>query len=139
MKITGERIKNLRKDKFGWSQEELAERMGYKGKSAISRIEKGQYDLNQSKIKAFANVLGTTPAYLMGWIDDDAPAAKLEKNCDYIVTRDDEIEFVVNTNDASSELAELVSLCSRLNETNTKNAIRYMEVMLELQRKEDQQ
>lgn len=49
------------------TQEELARRTGYTDRSSIARIEKGEIDLPQSKIKQFAEALGTTPGYLMGW------------------------------------------------------------------------
>ena len=41
--------------------------MGYKDRSAIAKIESGTNDITQSKIKAFADALYTTTAYLMGW------------------------------------------------------------------------
>jgi transcriptional regulator with XRE-family HTH domain len=53
--------------KLGWTQEDLAKRMGYKSKSTINKIELGINDIPQSKIAKFAEVLGTTPARLMGW------------------------------------------------------------------------
>ncbi len=62
----GENIAQRRKE-LGWTQEELATRMGYKSKSSINKIELGFNDIPQSKIAKFAEVLGTTPAYLMGW------------------------------------------------------------------------
>ena len=49
------------------TQEELARRTGYTDRSSIARIEKGEIDLPQSKIKQFAEALGTTPGHLMGW------------------------------------------------------------------------
>jgi transcriptional regulator with XRE-family HTH domain len=52
---------------LGLTQEELAKKMGYKSKSTINKIELGINDIPQSKIFQFAEVLGTTPAYLMGW------------------------------------------------------------------------
>ena len=52
---------------LGLTQEELAKRMGYKSKSTINKIELGINDIPQSKIVQFAEVLGTTPAHLMGW------------------------------------------------------------------------
>ena len=55
----------------GWTQEELAHRMGYKSKSTINKIEMGINDMSQSKILQYAKVLGVTPAFLMGW-DDEA-------------------------------------------------------------------
>jgi transcriptional regulator with XRE-family HTH domain len=49
------------------TQEELARRTGYTDRSSITRIEKGEIDLPQSKIVQFAEALGTTPGHLMGW------------------------------------------------------------------------
>lgn len=69
MSTIGENILQLRKA-LGWTQEELAKRMGYKSKSTINKIELGINDIPQSKIKQFAEVLGTTPAHLLGWTDD---------------------------------------------------------------------
>jgi transcriptional regulator with XRE-family HTH domain len=54
-----------------WTQEDLAKRMGYKSKSTINKIELGINDIPQSKIVQFAEVLGTTPAYLMGWDEEE--------------------------------------------------------------------
>ena len=60
------RIKN-RREELGYSQEELASKLGYKNRSSIHKIETGVNDIPQSKIKAFADALNTTPAFLMGW------------------------------------------------------------------------
>ena len=49
------------------TQEELARLTGYTDRSSIARIEKGEIDLPQSKIKQFAEALGVTPGHLMGW------------------------------------------------------------------------
>ena len=40
----------------------------------ITKIESGNVDISQKKIVAFANVLSTSPAYLMGWTDNPAAA-----------------------------------------------------------------
>lgn len=66
----GENIRRLR-EKCGLSQEELATRMGYKSKSTINKIELGINDVAQSKVERFAEVLGTTPSVLMGWVKDE--------------------------------------------------------------------
>lgn len=60
-----DRIKFLREE-LGWSQQELANKVGFKTASAVNKIELGLRDINQSKILAFAKALGTTPGYLMG-------------------------------------------------------------------------
>ncbi len=62
---TYENIKLLR-EKLGLSQEELAERVGYKDRSSIAKIETGCVDLSQSKIALFAKALHVSPAELMG-------------------------------------------------------------------------
>ena len=62
---------NIRKRRIelGLSQQDLAEKLGYKSRSAINKIEMGINDLTQSKIIAFAKALNTTPGELMG-LDD---------------------------------------------------------------------
>lgn len=65
--------KNIRKlrEAKGLSQEELAKLVGYTNRSSIAKIEKGEVDLTQSKIIAFAEALGTTPGELMGLTECD--------------------------------------------------------------------
>lgn len=66
----GEKVK-LKREELGLSQEELAEKMNYKSKTSIHKIEVGITDLPLSKVKELAAVLNTTPAYLMGWENGD--------------------------------------------------------------------
>ena len=61
-----QRIRN-RREELGMSQDDLAQKMGYKSLSSINKIEMGLNDISQSKVVAFAEALDTTPAYLMGW------------------------------------------------------------------------
>ena len=68
--MLSDNIKELRKEN-NWTQEELATKMGYKSKSTINKIEMGINDIPQSKIAKFAEVLGTTPAQLMGWEEQE--------------------------------------------------------------------
>lgn len=70
MSTVGNRILQRRKE-LDLTQEELARRMGYKSKSTINKIEMGINDIPQSKIKRFAEVLATTPSFLMGWDEED--------------------------------------------------------------------
>lgn len=65
-----ERIKELRLSK-GLSQQKLAEITGYQDRSSIAKIESGTVDLPQSKIVLFAQVLGVSPAVLMGLVDPE--------------------------------------------------------------------
>lgn len=65
MKI-GQKIKQRRME-LGWSQRELAKRMEYQNHSTVAKIEAGSVDIPQSKVVKFAEVLGVSIAYLMGW------------------------------------------------------------------------
>ena len=65
----GERIKN-RREALGMTQEELALKLGYSSRSSINKIESNERNLKQSKIKAIADALGTTPGYIMGWDEE---------------------------------------------------------------------
>lgn len=64
----GQRIKE-RREELDITQDELAKRLGYKSRSSINKIELDIYNLKQSKIKAIADALQTTPGYIMGWND----------------------------------------------------------------------
>lgn len=66
MSNIGERIRD-RRIELGMSQDELAEKMGYKSRSTIAKIEKGVNDVVQANIVKFAEVLNTSVAHLMGW------------------------------------------------------------------------
>lgn len=65
----GEKIREARIKK-GYSQSELAELLGYKSRSSINKIEVDGRDIPRSSIVKFAEVLGVTPAYLMGWEEE---------------------------------------------------------------------
>lgn len=67
-----DRIKQLRIEK-GWSQSDLAKRVGYKDKTAIAHIEKGERDISRSKIAAFANALDVSPTYLLEGKEKSSP------------------------------------------------------------------
>lgn len=58
---------------LGLTQDELAKKTGYSGKSMIAKIEAGKVDIPQSKIIAFAKALSMDPGDLLG----EAPAAEL--------------------------------------------------------------
>ena len=66
-----------RREELGLSQEELADRMGYRSKSSITKLEKGVNDLPQSKLEELAAALRTTSAWLLG-LDIPAPPPGFE-------------------------------------------------------------
>ena len=62
----------LRREELGMSQDELAMKIGTKGRSGISRIENSGDDVTMKNVVRIATALSTTPRYLMGY--EDAPA-----------------------------------------------------------------
>lgn len=72
----GERIKNARIKKR-LTQEELAGLLGYKSKSSVAHIENGR-DIPRAMVVKLAQVLDTTPAYLMGWDNTSEPPPPIQ-------------------------------------------------------------
>ena len=90
MSNIGERIKKRRK-KLGMTQEDLSNKLGYKSKTTIAKIENGTNDIMQNRVIDFAKALHTTPAYLMGYSDLNAPndiSAKLQELIDQLQDRE---------------------------------------------------
>lgn len=85
----GQKIKQRRLE-LGWSQRDLAAKMGYNNNSTVARIEKGTVDIPQSRIVKFSEVLGVSIAYLMGWeeeIEQD-PVATAERHFEILMDED---------------------------------------------------
>lgn len=106
MSKLGENIRK-RREELGLSQDGLAIKMGYKSRSSINKIEKGENDIPQSKILAFAKALHTTPSCLMGWGDEEQLATKT----------DDELE------------KEAIRCFGSLSESQRLEALRYLQYL----------
>ena len=65
-----DRIKLLR-EKRGYTQEEMAKKMGYTNKSTISKIESSGDKVTLKRVAKCAEILNCTPSYLMGWTDEE--------------------------------------------------------------------
>lgn len=74
----GDRVKELRTKK-GLTQQDLAELLGYKTKSSVAHIEKGR-DIPRAMVVKLANILDTTPAYLMGWTDEKSTSTENDRS-----------------------------------------------------------
>lgn len=74
-----------RREELHMSQDELAKKLGYKSRSSINKIELGENDIPQSKIKAFAIALGVNEAWLMGF---DVPMERDNYEDQNIITFD---------------------------------------------------
>lgn len=66
----GEKIKQARIAK-GMTQEDLGEKLGYKSRSSINKIETGERDIPRSQLKKIAHILGVSPISLLGLDDED--------------------------------------------------------------------
>lgn len=96
----GTRIKN-RRIELGMSQDELAEKMGYKSRSTIAKIEKGVNDVVQANIVKFSEVLNTSVAYLMGWeTNKEETSKKIDVATDILIRMEKDRDF--------SELVQLL-------------------------------
>lgn len=104
LKEMGKKIKDLRLKK-GYSQEELAKKMGYTSRSTINKIEKGLVDIPQSKILDFANVLDTTPLYLLNWSDNNFN----DKNLIQIQRQNGQLKKYYLSNNATDEIIKLIN------------------------------
>ena len=82
----GERIRQ-RRIELGMSQSDLAKKMGYSGKSSVCKAETYGNDVTTSKVRKFADALGVTSAYLMGWEDEYIEIEKTVDNFDAMQKR----------------------------------------------------
>lgn len=111
------RIKERRKA-LGISQQELADMTGYTDRSSIAKIEKGEVDLTQSRIVAFANALHTTPSYLMGWSECSEDQVFL-----------DNVKAALQEEDGKT--AEIIELVLDLPESKRREALNYIRYLSE--------
>jgi transcriptional regulator with XRE-family HTH domain len=85
-----------RRIELGLSQGELAEAVGYTGRSAIARMESGKNKVDIEKLDLFAKALRTTTAYIMGISDKPEPTY-------YTATTDEERQLLAAYRFANAE------------------------------------
>lgn len=130
----GERIKK-RREELRMSQDELAKKVGYTSRSSVAKVETNANGMVQSKVVAFAKALQTTPAYLMGWVDDEETEKKNDAIA-HIILRlrsDDNFREVVedlNGPSASNSLL-LIKKYNILNEIGKNKIDAYIDGLLE--------
>ena len=83
-----EKVKK-RREELGWSQEELALRMGYSSRSSINKIENGR-PCSQKIIAKLADALSVSIPYLMGWEEElqNDPVGMAERHFEMIMDDD---------------------------------------------------
>lgn len=125
----GERIRQKRIE-LGLSQAELAKRLGYTTRTAISNVETNKEDLTTTRVRKFADALNVTPAYLMGWEDtpsDDLAesASKVQPTVDYMNDN-----FLLETSNVlgikrTEYIKALLELMESLDEKSIEDLTRY--------------
>lgn len=70
--MIGKLIKQRRLE-LGLTQEELAQRLGYKHKSAVNKLEMNKNDVNQTKLIKIAQALECSPLYFVEDVKHDTP------------------------------------------------------------------
>lgn len=58
------------------SQEDLAKRLGYKTKSAVSKIESDMRDVSQSTISDLSRIFNVSPSYILGFTDSPSSSSR---------------------------------------------------------------
>ena len=107
------------------TQQELAQKMGYKSTSTIAKIESGENDIPHAKIAAFAKALNTTPAELMGFnftIIDNEIVECLKEPDDTVTVR---------ISKGKPQLEELIKKLDSLSEKNLNRVISVVDPLIE--------
>lgn len=108
-----ERIKTLRLEK-NMSQLELAHKVGYEGRSAISKVENGERDISQSMIEKYAKALDVSPYFLL--YGEEEPATETGDGLDVRLSDNDKI---------------IIELLMSLSDSKKVEAIRYLRYLAE--------
>lgn len=106
MKV-GDRIRK-RRIELGWSQRELADKMGY-NHSTVGRIETGKVDIPQSRIIQFGEVLGVSVGYLMGSEDVSNSNTLTKADSREVFSRNLRL-FMAKTNSSRKEVSEAIGV-----------------------------
>lgn len=124
MSNIGERIKKRRKE-LGITQEDLSNKLGYRSKTTIAKIENGTNDIMQNRVMDFAKALQTTPAYLMGYADLNEQNDISDKLKELIDQLQDEKDLQFDKKTLDNKTRELLKMnlentlaVARLNEGN---------------------
>lgn len=95
METIGERIRARRKE-LNMTQDELAQRLGYKSRTSVNKIEKNVLKLQIDKVVKIAQALNTTPDYILG--EEEKPKDELDQGAHKIkITKSDGNIIVLNT------------------------------------------
>lgn len=101
------------------TQQELAQKLGYKSTSTIAKIESGENDIPQAKLAAFAEALNTTTADLMGF-KNVKPVQEVSANT-----------VTCTISKGKPQLEELIKKLDRLDEKDLNRVLSVMKPLIE--------
>ena len=67
--MIGDKLRH-RRLQLNMTQDELAQKMGYKSRSTINKIEMNKHDISQSKLVKLSAILDVEPTYFIDDIQD---------------------------------------------------------------------
>ena len=102
------------------TQQELAQKLGYKSTSTIAKIESGENDIPQAKLVAFAEALNTTPADLMG-LNNVTPVHNLPENT-----------VTCTISEGKPQLEEMIRKLDSLSEKDLNRVISVIKPLIEI-------
>lgn len=93
-----------RREELGWTQDELAKRMGYSSRTSINKIENGR-PCSQKIIFRLAEALDVPISYLMDWNEDEETK---EKPSEYEGLSDNHIKLIEFAKNVPEDKAEMI-------------------------------
>ena len=119
-RLFGTNLKRLRLEK-GMSQDELAKKLGYKGKSAINKIETGVNDMPRDMVLRCAEVLGVSPLSLF-YYGETAEATFAKSKVDTLVD-------MALQSDASESIRAIIDETKNLPEGKLQQILSYIKFL----------
>lgn len=119
-KLFGINLKRLRLEK-GMSQDELAKKLGYKGRSAINKIETGVNDMPRDMVLRCAEVLGVSPLSLF-YYGETTEATFTKSKADMLVD-------MTLQSDASESIRAIIEETKSLPEGKLQQILSYIKFL----------
>lgn len=107
MSKLGENIKKFRVQK-GLTQDELAQLLGYKGKTAVSNWENGTNSPNDSAIERMLDIFGVDANTLFGWTNAAQIKSDAEELANLILSDKKVRNFVTSIKNLNPEDMDMV-------------------------------
>lgn len=102
----GDKIRK-RREELGYTQDELAKKLGYKSRSSVNKVEMSR-EIPMKKVKLYADVLDLSVPFLMGWADDDSIIEMAETDVSISNMEKRVKEYALKLSNLNSEDQEMI-------------------------------